>query len=63
MRCGRLGYESHSFLNEQFSKKRCKKIMEIGVADCENARTMVTVALLNFSPREVKYYGFDFFEH
>lgn len=61
MRSGRLGYGSHSFLNEYISENRCKKIMEIGVADGKNARTMVTVALRDFSPEEVEYYGFDFF--
>ena len=61
MGSSRLGYGSHSFLNEYISEKKCKKIMEIGVADGENARTMVIVALRNFSPEEVEYYGFDFF--
>jgi len=36
--------------------------MEIGVADGENARTMVMVAMRNLSPEEVEYYGFDLFE-
>lgn len=58
----RLGYGSHSFLNEYISKNKCKRIMEIGVADGENARTMVKVAMQNFSPEEVEYYGFDLFE-
>ena len=62
MRSSRLGYGSHSFLNEYISKNKCKKIMEIGVADGENARTMVMVALRDFSPKEVEYYGFDLFE-
>ena len=61
MRSSRLGYGSHSFLNEYISGNECKRIMEIGVADGENARTMVTVALRNFSPKEVEYYGFDLF--
>ena len=34
--------------------------MEIGVADGENARTMLTIASKNF-PAEVEYYGFDTF--
>jgi len=58
----RLGYGSHTFLNEYIRKNRCKKVMEIGVADGENAKTMVTVALGNFSPNEVEYYGFDLFK-
>jgi len=36
--------------------------MEIGVWNGENARTMVTVAMQNFPPEEVEYYGFDFFD-
>jgi deoxyribodipyrimidine photolyase len=35
--------------------------MEIGVADGENARKMVTVASENFPAEEVEYYGFDVF--
>ncbi len=35
--------------------------MEIGIADGENARTMVEIAACNFSPGEVEYFGFDFF--
>ena len=35
--------------------------MEIGVLNGENARTMVEVAIRNFPPEEVEYYGFDFF--
>ena len=57
----RLGYGSHSFLNEYISRNRCRKIMEIGVADGENARTMVTVAGQNSPAKEVEYYGFDAF--
>ena len=61
MRSNRLGYGSHSFLNKYISKNKCRKIMEIGVAYGENARTMVIVAIRNFSPEEVEYYGFDLF--
>lgn len=35
--------------------------MEIGVANGENARTMVMVAIQNFPAEEVEYYGFDTF--
>ncbi len=35
--------------------------MEIGVANGENAKTMVTVASKNFPAEEVEYYGFDTF--
>ncbi len=61
MRSSRLEYGAHSFLNEYINERNCKKIMEIGVADGENARTMVMAAVRNFSPKEVAYYGFDLF--
>ena len=48
MRSSELGYGSHSFLNEYIGENRCRKIMEIGVADGENARAMVMVSLRNF---------------
>ena len=35
--------------------------MEIGVADGENARNMMEVAIRNFLPEEVEYYWFDLF--
>lgn len=54
-------YGSHSFLNEYIRKNCCKRIMEIGVLNGENTKTMVEVAIQNFSPEEVEYYGFDFF--
>jgi len=61
MRSSRLGYGSHSFLNEYIRRNKCKRILEIGVADGGNARNMVGVAIRNFSPEEVEYYGFDLF--
>ena len=51
----------HPFLYEYIRRNSCKKIMEIGVADGENARKMVTVASENFRVEEVEYYGFDVF--
>jgi len=56
-----LGYGSHSFLNDYIRRNKCKRIMEIGVADGRNARSMIKVAIRNFSPEEVEYYGFDLF--
>ena len=56
-----LGYGSHSFLNEHIRRRRCKRIMEIGVADGENARKMVTIASEIFPKGEVEYFGFDTF--
>jgi hypothetical protein len=35
--------------------------MEIGIADGENARTMVMVASRKFPAKEVEYYGFETF--
>lgn len=60
-RSSRVGYGSHPFLNEYIRRNRCRKIMEIGVADGENAKTMVMVASRNFPAEEVEYYGFDTF--
>lgn len=54
-------YRSHSFLNEYIRENNCKRIMEVGVLNGENARTMVEIAIQNFPPEEVEYYGFDFF--
>lgn len=60
-RFNRAGYGCHRFLNEYIFKNKCKKIMEIGVADGENAKNMVRAAIQNFPPKEVEYYGFDTF--
>jgi len=54
-------YGSHTFLNEYIQNHRCRRIMEIGVLNGDNARTMVEAALTNVPPEEVEYYGFDFF--
>jgi len=54
-------YGSHSFLNEYIRRNNCKRIMEIGVFNGDNARRMVEVAIQNFPPDDVEYYGFDFF--
>jgi len=62
MRSSRIGYGSYSLLNEYIRKSKCKKILEIGVADGENAKTMVKIASQNSLPEEVEYYGFDLFE-
>ena len=54
-------YGSHTFLNEHIRKNNCKTIMEIGVLNGENAKTMVEAVIQNFPPEEAEYYGFDFF--
>jgi predicted O-methyltransferase YrrM len=56
-------YGSHSYLNEYISEKKCKKILEIGVYNGENAKSMVETAIQNVPPQEVEYYGFDFFSY
>jgi len=56
-------YGSHSYLNEYISEKNCRKIMEIGVYNGENAKNMIEAAIQNVPPQEVEYYGFDFFSY
>jgi len=56
-------YGSHSYLNEYISEKKCKRILEIGVYNGENAKSMVETAIQNVPPQEVEYYGFDFFSY
>jgi len=56
-------YGSHSYLNEYISENKCRRIMEIGVYNGENAVNIVEAAVSNFPPREVEYYGFDFFSY
>ena len=56
-------YGLHSYLNEYIKEKRCRKILEIGVYNGENAVSMVEAAIQNVPPQEVEYYGFDFFSH
>jgi len=57
----RSWYGSHSFLNEYILLNKCRRIMEIGVADGENAKRMVMAASNNFPVEMVEYYGFDLF--
>jgi len=56
-------YGSHPYLNEFIRENRCRKILEIGVYNGENARSMVQAAIKNAPPHEVEYHGFDFFSH
>jgi len=56
-------YGSHSYLNEYIRERHCRKIMEIGVYNGENAVSMVETAIQIFPPQEVEYYGFDFFSY
>ncbi len=56
-------YGSHSYLDEYIFEHKCRKIMEIGVYNGDNARSMIEAAIQNVSPHEVEYYGFDFFSY
>ncbi|MGQ9781341.1 MAG: class I SAM-dependent methyltransferase [Nitrososphaeria archaeon] len=55
-------YGSHSFFNEYIRKNCSKTIMETGVLNGENAKTMIEAAVENFPPEQIEYYGFDFFD-
>ena len=55
-------YGSHPYLNEYIRRNHCKRIMEVGVYTGENAVSMAKTAIENApDPREVEYYGFDFY--
>jgi len=54
-------YGYHPYLNEYIEEKGCRKIMEIGVYDGDNAINMIKAAIKNSPPKDVEYYGFDFF--
>jgi len=56
-----LSYGFHSFLNDYILKNKVRKILEIGIADSENAKTMILVASKNFPVENIEYYGFDIF--
>jgi len=56
-------YGSHPYLNEFILENGCRRILEMGVYDGENARRMVEVALRDAAPDEVEYYGFDLFSY
>lgn len=54
-------YGYHTYLNEFIIENTCRRIMEIGVYNGDNAIRMVEAALINAEPGSVEYYGFDFF--
>ena len=56
-------YGSHPYLNEFIRKYMCRRLLEIGVYNGENASNMVLAASKNFPSHEVEYYGFDFFSN
>lgn len=62
MERGRMyGYGNHPKINEYIRKHQCRKLMEIGVANGENAKNMVETAMKNFPSEKIEYYGFDIF--
>ena len=56
-------YGSHAYLNEYIIEHKCKRIMEIGVYNGENAVSMIKAALENHPASSVEYIGFDFYNH
>ena len=54
-------YGSHDYLNEFIEKNRCRRLMEVGVYNGDNALSMIKVAIRASPATEVEYYGFDFF--
>ncbi|KXB05271.1 hypothetical protein AKJ50_01360 [candidate division MSBL1 archaeon SCGC-AAA382A13] len=56
------GYGSHPFIYEYIRNKKCRRIMEIGIADGDNAANMIEAALENFPPQRIEYFGFDKFD-
>ena len=54
-------YGYHSYLNDFIRENKCRKIMEIGVYNGENALSMVKSAAQVSPSNKVEYYGFDFF--
>lgn len=54
-------YGSHKYLNEFIEENNCRRLMEIGVYNGDNALSMVQAAIKNSPANEVEYYGFDFF--
>lgn len=62
MVCSGFGFGHHKFLNDFIKKEKCKKLMEIGVGNGNNAKSMVETAKKNYPINEIEYYGFDTFE-
>jgi predicted O-methyltransferase YrrM len=54
-------YGSHGYLNEFIEKYTCRRLMEVGVYNGDNALSMIQAAIRMSPASEVDYYGFDFF--
>ncbi|OKY77923.1 MAG: putative O-methyltransferase YrrM [Candidatus Methanohalarchaeum thermophilum] len=57
----RKGYGFHSFLINYIRNNNVTKILEIGVANGENALNMIEAALDNQINKSIYYFGFDKF--
>lgn len=57
----RFGYGDHPVLYDHIKQHKCRRLLEIGVADGDNAKRMVEAATENYPPEQVEYYGFDVF--
>ena len=56
-------YGSHRYLNEFIVENNCRRILEVGVYNGDNAVSMVKAALRLSEPDMIVYYGFDFFKY
>ncbi len=56
-------YGYHSYLTEYIHAHRCRRLMEIGVYDGDNALDLVKAAREVSQVGTVEYYGFDFFDN
>jgi predicted O-methyltransferase YrrM len=56
-------YGYHRYLTDCIRAHRCRRIMEIGVYDGDNALDMIKAASENHRLEDVEYYGFDYFEN
>ncbi len=54
-------YGSHEYLNEFIEENKCRRVMEVGVYNGDNALRMIQAAIRVSPASEVEYYGFDFF--
>ncbi len=56
-------YGYHSYLRDYIRTHRCRRIMEIGVYDGDNAVDLIKAASEVSPIGTVEYYGFDFFDN
>jgi predicted O-methyltransferase YrrM len=56
-------YGYHSYLTDYIRRNLCRRVMEIGVYDGDNAVDLIKAASEHRQSGEVEYYGFDYFEN